>query len=108
MSNTTFDLGTNSSVPLTVIETDANGAPVAGNKPVVTSSDESVVSITDNGDGTFTAVRVTQNAGSVLITATVTNDSGTVVSGTLSLSVGAILPPPVEVADVQIVPGTPS
>ena len=109
MSADNFDLGTNSKVPFTVICTDAAGNLVTGVTPVDTSSDETVVTIVDDGAGNKSAVRVAQTAGSATVTATVTNASGSVVQGTLALTLSAVGVPPVgEVANVQIVPGTPS
>ena len=111
MASATFDLGTNNQVPLTFVETDANGNLVTpGVAPVVTSSDETVAVIVDDGAGNKSAVRVAQTAGSVTVTATVTNPSGSVVSGTLALTLGAVGggTGPGEVADITIVPGIPS
>jgi hypothetical protein len=112
MSNDNFDLGAFNKVPLTVISTDAAGNLVSGATPVLTSSDETVITIQDDGAGNKVAVRVASTPGTATITATVTNADGTVVSGSLSLTLGAVggagTPPAGGVANVQIVPGTPS
>lgn len=82
MSDTSFDLGTNTQVPLSTSSVDAAGNPVEGVGIVWESSDPSVVTLEDQGDGTVIAVRAVKSAGSV---------TG---SGAIS--------------DVTIVPGTPS
>ena len=109
MTDSTFNLGTFNSVPLSFIETAADGSLITpGVAPVVTSSDETAVVIVDDGAGNMSAVRVALTAGSATISATVTNASGSVVTGTLTITVGAIVTAPPEVANIQIVPGTPS
>ena len=111
MSADNFDLGAFNKVPLTVISTDAAGNLVSGATPVLTSADETVITIQDDGAGNKVAVRVASTAGTATITATVTNADGSSVQGTLSLTLGAAgtgTPPAGGVANVQIVPGTPS
>ena len=108
MTDTTFDLGTNSQVPLSAIDTDANGNVMTGVPTVFSVPDSTVVTLTDNGDGTATAVRVSKDAGGVVITATATNADGTTASGTLNLTLASQVPPVVDVTNVEIVPGIPS
>ena len=103
MSDTTFDLGGLYQVPLIVVETDSAGTPVNGPKPVLTSSDETVVTLQEQADGTTVAVRATNNSGTVTITATVTNPDGTYASGNLVLSLATV-----DVTNVEITAGTPS
>jgi len=110
MSDGAFDLGTATSVPLSVTELDAAGAaiepPVA---PAWKSDDEMTLSLTDNGDGTVTAVRVSALGGTVTVHATVNNPDGSSATGSLAISLTPQAPPPVAVvADVAIVPGTPT
>jgi hypothetical protein len=110
VSDQTFDLGTNTSVPLATIQSDSSGnILIPGEAVVWTSDDESVITLTDNGDGTVTAVRVSADGGSVSVHASVTNADGSVVEGTISLSLAAQGAGGGNgVADVTIVPGTPS
>src|SRR5512140_3665822 len=68
MSDTSFDLGANNTVPLTVIATDAAGNVVPGLTPVLTSSDETVATVSADG----VVVRVALGGGSATVTATVT------------------------------------
>ena len=108
MSADNFDLGTFTKIPLSIICTDAAGNLVTGVTPVDTSSDETVLTLQDYGAGNKVAVRVAATAGTATVTATVTNPDGTVVSGTLSLTLSAVVTPAAGVANVRIVPGTPS
>lgn len=103
-----FDLGTFDKVPLSFLGTDINGNLVPGVKPLVESSDPTVVTLSDNGDGTATAARVTADAGTVTITATVTNPDGSTASGEMTLSLGSKTAPPTDVVDIEIVAGQPS
>lgn len=104
MTDSTFDLGTNTSVPLTAVATDAAGNDATG--PIVFSGDGNV-GITDNGDGTALATRNDAGATTATITATVTNPDGTTVTGTLTISIAAQVAPSGNAVDVQIIPGTP-
>lgn len=109
MSDTTFDLWTNTQVPLSVLATDANDAlveevPMA----VFTSSDDTTVTVHDNGDGTAVAVRVKVDAGSAVVSAKVTNADGTEATGTLTITLAAQTVPVPNVVNVEIVPGIPS
>ncbi len=108
MADATFDLGTNTQVPLSTILTDDDGDLMTGVPTVFSVPDSTVVTLTDNGDGTATAVRVSKDAGSVVITATATNADGTTASGTLTLSLASQVPPVEDVTGVEIVPGIPS
>jgi hypothetical protein len=111
VSDATFDLGAFSKVPLTFVETDTNGNLVTPEvTPVVTSSDETVAVIVDDGAGNKSVARVAATAGSVTITATVTNASGRVATATLALTLAASGGGGTtsEVADITIVPGIPS
>ena len=108
MGTATFDLGQFTSVPLSTVATDANGNQLT--LPTVFSVDDtSLVAITDNGDGTAIASRVdATSAGSVTISATVTNPDGSTVTGTLTFSLSAQSTPAANAVDVQIIPGQPS
>lgn len=109
VSDSTFDLGTFSQLPISVVDTDASGNLVQGApNAVFTASDATVVTLSDQPDGSTVAVRVSDSAGSVVITATVTNADGSSASGTLTLSLAAVVQPVANVTDVQLVPGTPS
>jgi hypothetical protein len=109
MAPATFDLGTFSKVPLTFVEVDANGNLVTpGVAPVVTSSDETIAVIVDDGAGNKSVARVAQTAGSVTVTATVTNADGSTATGTLALTLAAVGGGTTSnVADITIVPGIP-
>jgi hypothetical protein len=103
-----FDMGSNSSLPITAIASNSASGDVVPNLPTVFSvDDEAVATVTDNGDGTATVVRVSVAGGIVTVAATVTNTDGSVITGSLELTFGATST--TEVADtVTIVPGTPS
>ena len=73
-----------------------------------TSSDSTVLTLTDQADGTTIALRATKSSGSVTVTATATNADGTTAVGTLSITFSAQVPPVVDVSNVEIVPGIPS
>lgn len=105
MSDTTFDLGTFSQVPLTVVDKDAAGDVVPGVSAVLTSSDPTVLTLQDQADGTTLALRATKNAGTVTVSAVVTNADGTTATGTLTITLASAFG---DVTDVTIVPGTPS
>jgi hypothetical protein len=96
MADTTFDLGVNTSVPLTVVATDAAGNVVAGVNPVWTESDAlnvaaaALIALAGQGDGSTVAYRlVASSAGSVTVTATVTNADGTTAIANLALTLSA-------------------
>src|ERR1035437_817825 len=108
MTDATFDLGTNAQVPISAIDTDASGSVVTGAKTVFSVPDSTVVTLQDQADGTTVAVRVANTSGSVVVTGTVTNADGTTATGTLTLSLGAQVPPVTDVTSVELVPGTPS
>jgi len=108
MNDTTFDLGTNAQVPISAIDTAADGSVVTGATTVFSVPDSTVVTLQDQSDGTTVAVRATKDAGSVVISGTVTNADGTTATGTLTLSLAAVVPPVVDVTGVELVPGTPS
>lgn len=108
MTDNSFDLGTFSQVPISAIDTDVDGNVVTGVTTVFSVPDSTVVTLQDQSDGTTVAVRATKDAGSVVITGTVTNADGTTASGTLTLSLSAIVPPVPDVTNVELVPGTPS
>jgi hypothetical protein len=113
VSDTTYDLGANAQVPITVLASDAAGSPVTGVTPVVTSSDETVVTIGSAADGTTLAVRATQSSGTATVTATFTKSDGSTVAGTLSLTLapagGTGGGSGVDaITNVEIVPGIPS
>lgn len=108
MSDTSFDLGTNTQVPLSTASTDAAGNPVDGSTIVWSTSDPNVVTLQDQGDGTVIAVRASKEAGSVVISASVTDAAGNSATGTLTLSVAEVVTGPGAIADVTIIPGEPS
>jgi hypothetical protein len=109
MTDSTFSLGGNQTqVPLSAIDTDANGALVTGAPAAVwASEDETIISLKDQGDGTVTATRVAAAGGTVTVTATVTNADGSTAVGTLVLTVAAagVGGSVGNVANVEIVPG---
>ena len=108
MSDTTFDLGTSNQVPITVVATDANGNVVPNVVSVFNESDSTVVTLQVQPDGSAIAVRVSASAGSVVISATVTNPDGSTATGTLTLSLAEQVPVVPNVVNVEIVPGIPS
>jgi hypothetical protein len=113
VSDTTFDLGANSEVPITVIPSDAAGNPVTNATPVITSSDETVVTIGTAADGTTLVARITKDTGTATITATFTKSDGSTVAGTLVLTLspagGTGGSTGVDtIVNVEIVPGIPS
>ena len=108
MTDTPFDLGTFSEVPISAIDTDTNGNVVTGVPTVFSAPDNTVVTLQDQSDGTTVAVRATKDAGSVVITGTVTNADGTTASGTLTLSLSAVATVVSGVTSVELVTGTPS
>jgi hypothetical protein len=105
MSDQTFDLGANSKVPLTAIGTDATGAVVPGAVAVFTSSDETILTLQTQADGSTIAARVAASAGSVTVSAKVTNPDGSTATGTLTVSLAAAGAPSTNVTNVEIVPG---
>jgi hypothetical protein len=111
MTASTFTLtAAQSKFPISFIDTDANSAIVTGAVNVASSSDESVLTVTDNGDGTSTVARVGVSGGTATISATVTNASGTSATGTLVVNVdptsgGGGGGATGDVTDVEIVPG---
>jgi hypothetical protein len=113
VSDGTFDLGANSEVPITVIPSDAAGNEVTGVTPVVTSSDETVVTIDTAADGTTLVARISKDTGTATVTATFTKSDGTSVAGTLFLTLtpagGTGGGTGVDsIVNVEIVPGIPS
>lgn len=110
MADTTFDLGANTSVPLSVVATDAAGNVIAGVNPVWTESDPTNVALAGQGDGSTVASRVAAaSAGSVTVTATVTNADGTTAVANLALTLSAQGGGTgAGVAALTIVPGTPT
>jgi hypothetical protein len=108
VTDTTFSLAANESqFPISFIDTDVNGALVTGAVNVASSSDETVLTVADNGDGTSTVARVSAAGGSATISATVTNADGSSATGTLTVSVAAAGTGGGSgaVTDVEIVPG---
>lgn len=105
----TFDLGTLNTVPLSAIATGASGDVLT--LPTVWSVDDpSVVTITDNGDGTAVATRVVVTSGKVTVTATVTNPDGSTVQDSLEIDLASQTPAPAgeNATAVVIVPGVAS
>lgn len=110
LSASTFSIGaTQTQVPLSAIDTDANGALVEGAPAAVwASEDETIISLKDQGDGTVVATRVAATGGTVTVTATVTNADGTTAVGSLVLTVaaaGGVGGSVGNVTSVEIVPG---
>jgi hypothetical protein len=107
VTDATFALtGSQSQFPISFIDTDANSAIVTGAVNVASSSDETVLTIADNGDGTSTVARVSAAGGTATISATVTNADGSSATGTLTVSVApAGTGGSGNVTDVEIVPG---
>lgn len=108
MTDTTASIGSaETSIPISFIDTDIDGNIVDGAVNVATSSDETILTIRDNGDGTNTCVRVGTAGGSVTVTATVTNADGSSAFGTLTVAVAAAGSGggSGNVTDVEIVPG---
>jgi hypothetical protein len=108
MTDSTFDLGTFTQVPISAIATDAAGNVVSGAKTVYSTSDSTVVTLQDQPDGTTVAVRVSSAAGTVTVTGTVTNADGTSASGSLTLTLGSGTTGAGNVANVELVAGIPS
>ena len=112
MSDVTFDLGTNTQVPISAVDTASDGSLIAGAKTVFSTPDSTVVTLSDQSDGSTVAIRVANTAGTVVVTGVVTNADGTTATGTLTLSLsGGTTPPPPyssNVTNVELVPGTPS
>ena len=108
MSDSTFDLGTFTQVPVTAIATDVNGNVVTGATVVFSTPDATVVTLQSQSDGSTVAVRVSSGTGTVTLTGTVTNADGTTASGTLTLSLSAGTSAVGNVTSVELVPGTPS
>lgn len=110
MTDSSFTLpAANTQVPLSFIETAADGSVVEGAPaPVVTSSDETILTISDDGAGNVVAIRASASGGTATVSATVTNADGSTATGTLTVSVEAQVAPIANVTDVEIVPGVPS
>jgi hypothetical protein len=111
VADTSFDLGVNKSVPLTVVATDAAGNVIAGVNPVWTESDALNVALAGQGDGSTVASRLAAaSSGSVTVTATVTNADGTtaVANLTLALSAQGGTGTGAGVTGLTIVPGVPT
>lgn len=112
MSDSTFSLGSYKQVPLTVIGTDASGNVVtsAAPNPSVVSSDTTLVTVAEQVDGSFVAARVGATAGTVVITATITNADGTSATGSLTIALDAVGSgtTSANVTSVQIVAGVPA
>ncbi len=99
-------LGTETTIPLSTVETAADGSVIDPEVPAVWSVDDStVLTLNDQSDGSTLAVRVSKSAGQATVTATVTNPDGSVQAGTIALTVDAVGGGAVDVADVEIVPG---
>lgn len=103
MADTVFDLSTFSNLPL--VATDENGNPITSLTVTWSVPDATVVTLTDNGNGTATLVRSAAAGGTVVVTATVANADGTTASGTLTVTLSAVTP---SVTTLTIVPGSPS
>jgi hypothetical protein len=99
-----FTLLDTDKVVLTAHALDADGNPTAATLSFSTS-DESVVALVDNLDGT--AVAVSGADGSATVTATATDADGAQVSNTLDIDVVAPEVPPAATASVTIDVGTP-
>ena len=107
MTDSTFDLGSYTQVPISAIATDAAGNVVSATT-VFTTSDSTVVTLQDQADGTTVAVRVSSAAGTVTVTGTVTNADGTTASGSLTLTLSGGSTGAGPVANVELVAGVPS
>jgi len=94
-----FQLGDNQQVDLTVQESDTAGNPVVVDEVSFASSDEAIVTLVDNGDGTAVATAVGP-LGTATVTATDANDN---LTGTLDIEIVT------EAATAMLIqPGTPS
>lgn len=83
---------------------DADGNPTAATI-AFTSSDTSIVSVTDNGDGT--AMLDSGADGSATVTATATDADGAQVSASVDIDVVPPTTPPAATASVDLTLGTP-
>lgn len=111
VAGASFDLGQFNSVPLSIANAvDANGNAVdtAGVLPAWSASDGSVVTLSDQADGTTVVTRVSADGGSVDVTAEITNADGSTASATISLTLGSQVAPSDNIVSFDIVPGTPS
>ena len=103
-----FDLGTNSQVPLAAgnaAQADGTPADLTGVLPVW-SEETGTLTLNDQGDGTVVAVRVSADAGSAIVTATITNADGSTATASLSISLSAQgVVPSGGIASFDIVPG---
>lgn len=103
-----FNLGTNTSVPLSAIETAADGSVVT-NPAVFSVDDATVMSLVDNGDGTAVATRTSVAAGKATVTVVVTNPDGSTVTDSLEIDFDAQGGKPgTNATSVVIVPGVAS
>lgn len=82
----TMNLGDNQQVVFTVSGSDAAGNAVTPAALTVTSSDETILTVADNGDGSYTAA-ATGTLGSATITAQDTETDGDQFSGTAAVDV---------------------
>jgi hypothetical protein len=98
-----FQLHDSEQVLLSVAATDAEGNP-SGATIAFSSSDDTIVAVTDNGDGTALAVASPGAAGlgSATVSVTATDADGSTASGAFDIEVI-----PGDTVAVNITPGTP-
>ena len=99
-----FSLLNTDKVLLTATPRDAAGNVTAATIAFA-SSDDSVVSLVDNGDGTAEAV--SGLVGTATVTATATDADGAQVQGTLDIEVSEVVVTPEPTVTVDIEAGTP-
>ena len=99
-----FTLQNTDKVLLTAVARDAQGNVTLAILAFATS-DDTIVSLVDNGDGTAEAFSGLE--GVATVTATATDPDGAQVTGTLDIEVVAVVVPPEPTAIVEVTAGTP-
>jgi hypothetical protein len=99
-----MELQNTDKVLLTAVAKDAQGNVTVATL-AFTSSDDTIVSLVDNGDGTAEAFSGLE--GTATITATATDPDGKTVDGTLDITVVAVVVPPPPTETVEVTAGTP-
>lgn len=98
------------STVLTAVPLDASGAPTvlpAGDVPNWSASDVSQISVTPSADGLSLSVTVNATATASTVVFTITDGKITTATGTFSLTITPVTPPPNPVASFSITGSTP-